>query len=432
MARPQVRKQCRLVLGFSVTDALLWAVVLLSPFQDTFLQNTPLKLPGASLSFLPLIALFLIAGVRHFWYRPLDINRTGFFVATYVFLICAIHFVGVEQGNIVLYQKSLFAYPLLCSLILFVLFAPDYRNTPGLRIAVYISFLITMVGIACDQLIGANAISPLQVTPSLSGRPHGFSTEASSLSVQIVASGMLTAHFLRRPWQKWCIAIVTCALLIFSSSKGGFISLLLCAVVLGITRTRSSLTAKVVGSVVLIPIIYGVSILILASFGSVIDDNQTSTIATRLSMPVYAMITVFHNPFGVGFTGFLPSIPRYLPSAMRFVQSLFPFPLFFGEVQEYLYPPQTDADCKTLFFDLLVFFGIPFAVVFFTFVRRLLVRLYRYRCYWLFVGVLFSVFAMMTYYSSFHDWTLPLLFGISLYEVKRLEAAAKADIAGKA
>jgi len=378
------------------------------------------------------MTLFLIAGIRHFWYRPLAFNRTGLLIAVYAFLICAFNFVHLEHGEVMLSRESVFALTLLCCLILFVLFGLDYRNTRGFRVAVYFSFFFTIVGIACDQLIGANAIPLLQVTPSLSGRPHGFSTEASTLSVQIVASGMLTAHFLRKPWQKWCIGIVTCALLIFSSSKGGFISLLLCVVVLGIARTRSSLTAKIVGAVVFIPIIYFGSVLILASFGSVIDANQTSTIATRLSMPVYAMITVFHNPFGVGFTGFLPSIPRYLPTAMRFVQSLFPFPLFFNEVQEYLYPPQTDADCKTLFFDLLVFFGIPFAVVFFTFIKRLLVRLYRCRCYWLFVGVLFSVFAMMTYYASFHDWTLPLLFGLSLYEVNRLEAEAKTGIAVKA
>lgn len=431
MAHPQFLKQSRPVLGFSITDALLWAVVLLSPFQDTFLQNTPLKLPAASFSFLPLMALFFIAVVRHFWYRPLIFNRTGLLMVAYAFLICAIHFVSVEQGDIVFNQRSVFAFALLSSLFLFVLFGLDYRDTPSLRIAVYLSFLITVVGIASDQLIGANAIAPLQVTPSLSGRPHGFSTEASTLSIQIVASGMLTAHFLRKPWQKWCVGIITCALLIFSSSKGAFISLLLCAVVLGIVRMRSSPTAKIIGVVVLVPVVYFGSALILASFGSIIDANETSTIATRLSMPLFAMITVFHNPFGVGFTGFLPSIPRYLPTAMRFVQSLFPFPLFFGEAQEYLYPPQTNADCKALFFDYLVFFGIPFAVVFFIFVKRLLVRLYRCKCYWLFIGVLFCVLAMMTYYSTLHAWTLPLLFGMSLYEVNRLEAAARAGTAGK-
>ena len=426
------REQPRPTQGFSITQALLWAVVLLSPFQDTFLQNTPLKLPAASFSFIPLMSLFLIAGVRHFWYQPLSFNRIGLQIGVYAFLICAVNFVRLEHGEIMISRDSVFAYTLLSCLILFVLFGLDYRNTRGFRVAVYLSFFFTMVGIACDQIIGANAIPLLQVTPSLTGRPHGFSTEASTLSIQIVASGMLTAHLLRKSWQKWCIGIVTCALLIFSSSKGGFISLLLCAVVLGIAKMRSSLTAKVLGSIVLIPILYLGSVLILASFGSIIDANETSTIGTRLSMAAYALITVFHNPFGVGFTGFLPSIPRYLPEAMRLVQSFFPFPLFFGEVQEYLYPPQPDADCKTLFFDFLVFFGIPFAVVFFKFVGRLLVRLYRCECYWLFVGVLFSVLAMMTYYATLNAWTLPLLFGMSLYEVNRLESAARASTGGNA
>ena len=100
-------------------------------------------------------------------------------------------------------------------------------------------------------------------------------------------------------------------------------------------------------------------------------------------------------------------------------------PLWFGEVKEYLYPPQADADCKTFFFDFLVFFGIPFALVFFGFAGKLLTQLFRCQFYWLFVGVLLSVVALMTYYSTINAFTLPLLFGISLHEVRRLESSLR-------
>jgi hypothetical protein len=342
----------------------------------------------------------------------------------YASVVCAANLVGVDHGEVVFHWQSLLSYTMLTVLILFTVFGMKYQNTRGLRIAIKVAFCVTIVGIAFGQLLGADAMPLLQATPSLSGRPSGFSTEPGTLSVQIVASGMLTAHFLTRRWQKWCVGLLTCTLLIFSSSKGGLISLLMCAIVLGIARSRSSVLTKIAATFVLLPFIYFGSMFILSLFGALVEVNQTATIATRLSMAVYALIVVAHNPFGVGFTGFLPSIPRYLPQAMSFVQDIFPFPLYFGEVKEYLSPPQTYADCKTFFLDFFVFFGIPFAIVFCRFVSRLLTRLFRCQFYWLFVGVLFSVMASMTYYSGINAWTLPVLFGISLSEIRRVETSA--------
>lgn len=402
-----------------IYDYLVWAVIALSPFQDTALQNTFLKLPAASLSFLPLTALFVLTAIRRLLRGAFAVNRTMLLMGAYAVIVCAANVVWITRENEAeIHLESVFARFLLSSLLLFIVLGIDYRVNRGLRLAVYLGFFFTIVGIVCGQVLGPNAISFLQTTPSLTGRPHGFSTEASTLSAQIVCSGILTAHFLRTSWLKWTAGAMTCGLLIFSSSKGGLIALLLCALVLGIAKTRSSLLAKIAVSFVLLPICYFGFLFVLSVFGSLVEVNQTSTIATRLSMALYALITLIHNPFGVGFTGFLPSIPRYLPPAMRFVEGIFPFPLAFGEVEGYLYPPQALADCKTLFFDYLVFFGIPFAIIFFRFVWRLLTKLFEFRRQWLFVGVLFSTLALMTYYSTVNAWTLPLLFGISFHEIR--------------
>lgn len=404
-----------------VRNLLLWVAIALSPFQDTALQHTPFKLLAASPAVLPLFALCLLAGALHLLNNPFSIGRTGLLITGYVVLVCAANFVSLQHGEAVIYWKPLLANSFLTILMLFTVFRIDYRIGLGFRIAIYTAFCFTIVGIACGQLLGSNAISFLQATPSVGGRPHGFSTEASTLSVQIVASGMLTAHFLSRSWQKLCVAIITCVLLVFSSSKGGLISLLLCVVVLSIAKSHSSVWSKITVSLVVLPLVYFGGLLILSQFGTIVEANETATIATRFSMVVYAVIAIAHNPFGVGFTGFLPSIPHYLPQAMSFVQSLFPFPLWFGEVQEYLYPPQANADCKTMFFDFFAYFGIPFAIIFFWFMIGTLRRLFRCQCYWLFVAVLFSMMALLTYYSTISAWTLPLLFGISLHEIRRVE-----------
>jgi hypothetical protein len=412
-------------VGIPIYRPLVCMAIALCPFQDTILQYTPLKLTAASFSFVPLACLLVLSGVQNWLRRPLVVGRNILFLIVYCCAVCAANTVWIENGEADVHLRLLLPYTIITILVLFTVLGVNYRPSRWLRGAVYFAFFFTVLGIVSGQTLGANAISFLQVTPSLSGRPHGFSTEPGTLSVQIVAIGMLAAHYLSRSWQKWSVGAMTCALLVFSSSKGGIIVLLLCTIVLALARARVSLAGKIIVGAILLPFIYFGGLVISSMFGNLIEANETSTIATRVSMTVYAVITVAHHPFGVGFNGFLPSIPRYLPTAMRFVQALFPVPLAFGEVREYLYPPQADADCKTFFFNFLVFFGIPFAVVFFRFTGGLLSRLFKYGHYWLFVGVLFSASALMTYYSTLYAWTLPILFGISVYEVRRSESAAR-------
>jgi len=412
----------RLVLP-AVEELLLWAIVILSPLQDTILQNTPLKLLAASPAALGVLLLALLAMARRILRPGLSVNRALLIGFAYVAVVSAAHLITFQPGLDTVQWRPLRTYSLMTALFLFMLMGVGYRSTRGLRIAIYLSFVVTLIGVLVGGVLGPNAITVLQFTPNVSGRPHGFSTEAGTLSVQIVCIGMLVSHYVRRGWAKLLTGAMTCALLIYSQSKGGLIVLLVCTLIVALVRSRASLTSKLLVALLVSPAIVVGVLFVSSMFSSVIELNQTSTIATRVSMVVFSLITVLHNPFGVGFTGFLPSLPKYLPQAMWTVQSWFPMPLAFVEVKEYLAPPFQDADCKTLFFDFFTFFGIPFAAIFFRFTVRLLRGLLRTGCFALFVGVLFSVAAMLTYYSTLNAYTVPLLIGIALHEVRQREAA---------
>jgi hypothetical protein len=410
-----------LELRATIDDVLLWSAVALSPLQDTALQKTPLALVAASPAVFPLLGLLFLHVMRRMLRLNFAFRRWTLLAAGYVLMTSLAHFVARSHGVTVLEWRSLRGSSILAILLFFTLFGVNYRDTRGIRIAVYIAMAITLIGIVVGAVLGANAIPLLQATPSNTGRPSGFSTEASTLSVQTVCIGILMTHFMRGRWQKACVALLTCALLVYSQSKGGLISLLLCVTILGVIKSRSSLATKVLVASIVIPVLYLGSLLVASMFGDNIDTNQTSSVATRLSMAVFAIITVAHNPLGVGFTGFLPAIRDYLPGAMTVVQSWFPIPLGFGEVSGYLEPPYQDADCKSFFFNYFVFFGIPFAIVFFQFAFRVLRRLLAAGCDSLFVGVLFCLFALMTYYSTTNSYSVAILFGVALREVRRIE-----------
>ena len=409
------------LVGVPFDEVLLWCMVALSPFQDTVLQKSALALIAASPAVFPLLGLLILHMARRFMRMDFSFRPFAVIAAGYATVLSLLHLVSLSHGVALLEWRSLRGSSILAILIFFAIFGVDYPNTRGLRLALYLAMAITAVGIVIGTVFGPNAVPLLQATPSLTGRPSGFSTEASTLSVQIVCVGTLAVHFCRRKWHKVSAAILTCALLVYSQSKGGLISLLLCVVVIAIVKTRSSLTMKVVAAVVVIPVLYAGSLLLISMFGTIIEANETSSIATRLSMAVFALIAVAHNPTGVGFTGFLPAIRHYLPNAMEIVQSWFPVPLAFVEVKSYLEPPYRDADCKTFFFNYLVFFGIPFAIVFFRFAFGLLRRLFNSGCDSIFVGLLFCLLSLMTYYSTMNAYTMPIFFGIALCEVKRIE-----------
>jgi O-antigen ligase/polysaccharide polymerase Wzy-like membrane protein len=409
----------------TVDEVLLWTMVVLSPLQDTALQSTPLKLVAASPAVFPLIALMALHMVRRILRMDYKFHRWTLIAAGYALLVSVAHLIAYSQGVLVLEWRALRGGSIFAILAFFVVFGLDLRNTRGLRIAAYTALCLTLVGIAIGAILGANAVPLLQSTPSLTGRPNGFSTESSTLSVQTVCTGTLTVHFLSKIWQKVGIGLLTCVLLVYSQSKGGLISLMLCITILAIIKTRSSLTIKIIAAFIVIPALYLGSLFLVSMFGSIIAENQTSSIATRLSMAIFSMITVAHNPLGIGFTGLLPAIREYLPRSMDLVQSWFPIPLAFVEVKSYLVPPYRDADCKTFFFNYFVFFGFPFAFVFFRFAFGLLRRLYLAGRDSLFVGALFCLTALLFYYSTMNAYTLPLLFGVALCEVRQRETALR-------
>ncbi len=409
-------------VGRSLKVWLTFLFIILIPFQDTALQNTPLKLFGASLSVLPLILLALLGILQWIYRSDGRIRRSWLIIGSYAVIISAVYIVIYSSyGSAIPWKQSL-TYGLMSALLLFATFGIEYPAKKWVRLAIYISLFVTIIGITLYTFNPSDTSALLQATPNMSDRPRGFSTEPGELSVQIVVIGTLTAHFLKAAWQKWCVGLLTCALLIYSGSKGGLICLAICAVVL-IFAKKGLGFSRVLLLLGLSCLTYLSFILILSSFSAVMLVGATSTISTRLSMVGYAFIVIAHNPFGVGFSGFLPSLPQYLPEAMRYVQSIFPVPLTFVEVREYLYPPYPDADCKTFFFDYFVFFGVPFAVVFATFALRMLRILLRSGCDWLFVGTLFSFFAMLTYYSALNVYAIPLLFGISINETQRRKAS---------
>jgi hypothetical protein len=127
-----------------------------------------------------------------------------------------------------------------------------------------------------------------------------------------------------------------------------------------------------------------------------------------------SVVTMFHNPLGVGFSGFLPAINKYAPLAVDYLSRAAGGTFNFTELLSYV---GADSDInistKTFFFDNLLYFGLPFLVIFILFHRRLLAFLRRDNSLYLYAAVLFSLVALTTYVGGVGLYSFALVYGLA-------------------
>src|SRR5260370_35756597 len=118
---------------------------------------------------------------------------------------------------------------------------------------------------------------------------------------------------------------------------------------------------------------------------------------------------------GGGLTRYLTDFSRYLPGLMSAVESIFPFPLYFGEVSEYLASADM-VSTKFFFFDQLMRFGIPFALFFFVFITGLIKRLAAKGRMILLTAIMACTIAVITYQPGTGNFAIPIVFCVALLE----------------
>jgi hypothetical protein len=400
----------------------LFLFIVLCPIQDFMLQGTPLRGLGVSPCIFPLCAIALVEGGQ--WLLSAKTRVSPSVVTCFVYvLLTAVYglvlFGASSHGENLLWKSTTSLISLLA-----IIFAAqlDYSRSSVVSTAIYVAFTLAIVGFLFGNSnpLGLPALvenGVLHYTPPLPDvRPRGLASEPSVFSLTAVILGLLSVHVTRSRAMKALLFLVTFGLLIASGSKGAILTLFICVIILSIIKWHSRLSHIAL----LLFVFFPLGLLLIWLIPTLFPEELfaiSGTIPTRFSMILCALVTVLHNPFGVGLTGFLPAVARYLPGAMSAVDSIFPFPLYFGEVSEYL----TSADAvstKTFFFDQLMRFGIPFAIFFFIFIASLLKRLVAKRQTILLIAILASTIAIMTYAPGTGNFAVPIVFGVALNEVR--------------
>jgi hypothetical protein len=399
----------------------LW--IILIPFQDTGLQNLPIGFLGTSPSFIPLSLLIFI----HFleWVlgeQSLKVNKTVLFIVGYVLTVSAVYLMisGLQSHGTNLALKTM-NLSVLTFLFIYPAFFINYRDFPRIALYVKIAFFTTVLGVVLNDLFPADFVTRaglIHARELTNWRPCGFTGEASYLSAMTISLGFLSAHFSRRTAMRMIVLVLTILVTFYSSSKGGWISILLVVPAVALIRTKMHWGLRAV--LLIITIIVGNYVVEELQAKFVGDIESTFSTATRSVLILTSIIIVVHNPFGVGFAGFLPAVDKYVPQAVTYLDRHFSTPLNFAEVLSYVGADTDRAiSTKTFLGDNLVFFGVPFLIAYVVFHYRLFSRLAGSRHVYLLAGALFCMLAISTYIPALGMYSIPLVYGVALNEIRR-------------
>jgi hypothetical protein len=414
----------------SIKRYLFALFIVLIPFQDTSLQHTALRSFGTSFSIVPLALLIIVTAVEWFTGDDPRMPTALALGGAYAFAISLVYFLlsGTEVFGNNLFVKTV-NLSILTLCFVFVIYCLPYSETRTLRRSVITAFVIALLAIPLSDLhigggTGSLAHSALlHATDNPDRRWHGFSSESSVFSILIITLGMASAHLTGRRLLKFLFLALTVVALIGNQSKGGLISLLVSLPIIGILRI-SGTWKKVLAGVVLIPttiMVTSAGLLYLFPLNVVTDST---TVSSRATGALWALDVFAHNPLGVGFSGFYPAVREYMPSAMEAVDAHSPIRLNFTEVAQFIETGE-DASSKVLVLDYLVYFGVPFLIVFVVALWRTVRALLIAKHTILLSALICVLIAICSYVDSVVIYNLPLLLGICIYERRKIENSTR-------
>jgi hypothetical protein len=394
-------------------EFLLYLMVILTPFQDTFLRE-PLRQLGASFAVLPLLALVAIDCVNWLASEERRVNLKWVAIGLYALLLNALALTlsGTEWNGVNLLLKVPNVF-FLTALALYVVFRPKWIELDHLGAAVKIAFGIAVVGVLLGDLnllglrgVVDNPILHRTINPDT--RWRGLTSEASTLSLSLGSLGLLSAA-LSRGIARALFLTATVFLLCAGASKGAIPAMLAVGIGLIVFSTGNRFWAAAI-TILLLPVGYfGYQRVQILSATDAL--SQTTTAATRATVVVWAIDVIARNPLGVGFSGFYPALSRQLPDAIDTVSKISPVPLNFEEVLGYV-TSGDNASSKTLLFNYGAYFGIPFLIVFAVFIVRLMRACVRGHQPLLLATLLYVTVAISTYNDPITYYSTFVIYGV--------------------
>ena len=392
----------------NIKRIVFYLLCVLLPFENTALASIGgVFTAPLGIILVPVMLLLILTDIRKL--PAFDLNVIKFFFLTLgLSFVSLLFFLEFDTGFLI-DRGSRFVLIVIPTFTVFLFTMRQSMQTmvTGCFILSCMIFLIYLVNLLAPSVV--NTPSFLQHNAAFSPhRMRGFTLEASTFAFQFVLACLLFCHIKKiRP----LYSIIAISLLTFiTTSKGGVLSFML-AFFLSyiICFFRVSTKVKYLSSALLIPLV------LLASQDSIAamfatDIQKYTSVATRSTISLTAIVSLFHYPIGAGYFGFLPSIYNCGPIAMDILDYLFPNTFNYSEVMKYFVVGQVKGvGTKTFLMDWLIIGGMVFLFFYIKAIRYFLNKLNQKKDFYLYVMFLFGVVSTSFYIPADGHYIAPLV-----------------------
>lgn len=404
-----------------IMQNLTFLFIVLIPFGDSSLQNSPLGFLGASLGFIPLILSVFLIFINILLKKRFIANKYIIFSIGYIILVTAINFLflQIESHGVNIVSKSINMF-VLTVFFMIPLLILDYRDKNTIRNALMFSYLLVLLGLLLVDILNIsffNHPSFFHSNVNAQMRPRSFSYESSVVGAMIVTIGFCLLHYIKDSFLLRAAILLSIIIsLIYINSKGSIIVLAFASVLAILLNRKTNLIKKIAIGFIASLIGY-LGVINIALPAIIVDINNYTSFASRSTLNISAILIFLHNPFGVGFGGLLQNLNTYIPEAAFILDNITGLNLNYNEVLAYVNASSDDAiTIKSFFFSYLAYFGLPFMLAFFLLVFKITKKIKEH--FYLSIAFIFSVVALLTFSDAVGMYHFSLVFGIALSNIK--------------
>jgi hypothetical protein len=260
---------------------------------------------------------------------------------------------------------------------------------------------------------------------SLNGnmRPRGFYYESSHYAMALFSFGLISAYFCSGV-RRYSVLFLMLVGILYAQSKGaigvliiGVFSIFLLKI---INQNHTNWKLSFLLFILIVPSL----IIMLSYFQNImslsLNDDLSTSIATRLSGFIAGIYAIIYFPFGVGFLSYESGLRMLLKLSTDFMAINLAFPLNFSEVNEYIYNADAKGiSTKILLSNLVIVFGIPGLILLIITGYRTIKRLVQKNEYFLVFNFLIGILSLSIFLDGISMYPIFMLIGVSVYYAYR-------------
>lgn len=391
----------------NIKRIVFYLLCVLLPFENTALASIGgVFTAPLGIILVPVMLLLILTDIRKL--PAFDLNVIKFFFLTLgISFVSLLFFLEFDTGFLI-DRGSRFVLIVIPTFTVFLFTMRQSMKT--INKGCLIVFFIVLISYLINLLLPSVVNTPSFIQHNAAFSPHrmrGFTLEASTFAFQFVLACLLFARIknVRPIYCFICVSFLT----FITTSKGGVLSFILAFLLAYIICLfRVSSTVKYVSTALLLPLMLLASQdTIAAMFAS--DIEKYTSVATRSTISLTAIVSLFHYPIGAGFFGFLPSIYNCGPIAMEILDYFFPNTFNYSEVVKYFVVGQVKGvGTKTFFMDWLIVGGMVFLYFYIKSIKAYIKMLNKTKDFYTYTIFIFLVIATFFYMPLDGRYIAPL------------------------